>query len=108
MKIILASKSPRRKELLSKICPEFEIRVSDIDETLDGTYTPEESVELLAVMKGAAVSAGALENELVISSDTLVELDGAALGKPEDEEDARRYHVVRKSAQRSYGSLRTL
>lgn len=90
MKIILASKSPRRKELLSKICPEFEIRVSDIDETLDGTYTPEESVELLAVMKGAAVSAGALENELVISSDTLVELDGAALGKPEDEEDARR------------------
>ncbi len=89
MKIILASKSPRRKELLSKVIEDFEIITADCDETLPDGIHPREGVELLAIRKGAAV-AEQYPNGMVISSDTLVELDGIALGKPKDEEDARR------------------
>ena len=88
MKIVLASKSPRRKELLSSITEDFEIIVNECDETLPLGVEPGEGVEMLAVRKGKAVSSFLPDDCLVISSDTLVELSGKALGKPEDEEDA--------------------
>ena len=88
VKYILASRSPRRKELLSKIVEDFEIITRETDETLpDGTH-PKDGVELLSVRKGKAVADELSSDFLVISSDTLVELDGAALGKPASEEDA--------------------
>lgn len=89
MRYILASKSPRRKELLSEIIKEFEIITAEVDETLPEDIHPKNGVEILAVRKGEAV---AKENPdaLVISSDTLVELDGVPLGKPTDENDAIR------------------
>lgn len=82
MKIILASKSPRRRELLGQLYSEFDVITAETDETLDGSVHPSRGVEMLAVRKGAPV---ALDNPdaLVISSDTLVELDGSPLGKPE-------------------------
>ena len=87
MKIILASKSPRRRELLSRIFPEFEIITAQVDETLPEGMHPMVGVELLAVRKGEAV-ARLYPDALVISSDTLVEYGGTPLGKPRDEADA--------------------
>ena len=89
MKYILASKSPRRRELLGQIIDEFDIITAEVDESLPSDVHPREGVELLAVRKGAVV---AEENTdaLVISSDTLVELGGVPLGKPRDRADAIR------------------
>lgn len=93
MKIVLASRSPRRKELLGEIIPDFEILTSDADETLPEGIHPREGVEVLAVRKGAAVLSLLNTDSLVISSDTLVEIDGEQLGKPSDEADAVRILV---------------
>ena len=89
MRYILASKSPRRKELLSEIIKDFDIITAEVDESLPGEIHPREGVEILAVRKGEVV---AMDNPdaLVISSDTLVELGGVPLGKPVDKEDAIR------------------
>ena len=89
VKIILASQSPRRRELLGRICREFDVVAADVDESLPETVSPEEGVEILALRKGKAVACEH-PDALVISSDTLVELDGTPLGKPADEEDAVR------------------
>ena len=88
MKIILASKSPRRKELLSKLVSDFDIITSDADETLPEGMHPKDGVRLLAERKGEVVLPLAPSDALIISSDTLVELDGVALGKPKDDSDA--------------------
>lgn len=89
MRIVLASKSPRRRELLSEIYKDFEIITEEVDETLPEGMHPSRGVELLAIRKGAAVASALPEDTLVISSDTLVERDGTPLGKPEDAEDAK-------------------
>ena len=95
MKVILASKSPRRRELLSalgkKMGFEFEIITEEVDESVEDGISPENAVRILAERKGRAVAnREGLSDALVISSDTLVELDGEALGKPSDEADALR------------------
>ena len=90
MRIILASKSPRRRELLSEIYKDFEIITAETDETLPEGMHPREGVAMLAVRKGAAVRDMVGDDALIISSDTLVELGGVPLGKPADEEDAER------------------
>ena len=96
MRIILASKSPRRKELLGKIFESFEIITRETDEPLPSGMHPREGVAVLAKRKGRAVVDGliaegeSLSDTLVISSDTLVELSGEALGKPLDYSDAVR------------------
>ena len=90
MRIILASKSPRRRELLSGIYDNFEIITAETDETLPEGVHPREGVAMLAVRKGAAVRDIVGDDALIISSDTLVELGGIPLGKPTDEADAER------------------
>ena len=90
MRIILASKSPRRRELLGKIYNSFEIITEETDETLPRGVHPREGVAILAERKGRAVMEKVGADALIISSDTLVELDGVALGKPTDEADAER------------------
>ena len=89
MRYILASKSPRRKELLSEIIDNFEIITAEVDEDLPEEIHPREGVEILAIRKGEAV-AKANPDAIVISSDTLVELGGIPLGKPTDKADAIR------------------
>lgn len=96
-KIILASKSPRRKELLSDIYPDFEIMTAEVDESLPVGIDLREGVRLLAERKGKPI-AEIYDSALVISSDTLVALDGVALGKPKDESDA--YRMLRALAGR--------
>jgi septum formation protein len=88
MKIVLASASPRRRELLSAVCKNFEIKTAETDEHLPSQIHPREGVEMLAVRKGKAVAVTLPPDTLIISSDTLVELGGIPLGKPSDADDA--------------------
>ena len=88
-RIILASGSPRRKELLGKLYSKFDIITGDVDETLPENMHPRLGVEVLAVRKGEAV-ARHHDDAVVISSDTLVEIDGIPLGKPVSRDDAYR------------------
>ncbi len=90
MRVVLASKSPRRRELLSKLFSDFEIIVSDADETLPEGRSPAECAEAVARRKGEAVAREVDGDTLVISSDTMVELDGVILGKPRSAADAHR------------------
>ena len=99
MRVILASKSPRRKELLGKLFNNFEIKVSEVDEELDADCDVLSGVEILSVRKGAAVAKDNAD-ALVISSDTLVELDGAALGKPRDKREA--FEMLRNLSGRAH------
>ena len=91
MKVILASKSPRRRDFLEKYSMErgffFEIITKPTDENI-GDIHPRDGVIALAIRKGEVV-ANEHPNTIVISSDTLVELDGIPLGKPKDENDAK-------------------
>lgn len=89
MRIILASKSPRRRELLSNLFSDFEIIVSDADETLPKEHTPAECAAIIALRKGEAVAGEVGADALVISSDTMVELDGTVFGKPTSAADAQ-------------------
>lgn len=88
MKIVLASKSPRRREILGKIVEDFEIITAPTDESLEGGVHPKEGVVILAERKGAAVVRLVGEEAMIISSDTLVELGGVPLGKPKDRDGA--------------------
>ena len=120
MRIILASKSPRRRELLAELFSSFEIIVEETDEILENGIHPRDGVELLAVQKGKAVlnsnklrfvgeliqkydetqrkvgdklleetkNKGVCGEYMIISSDTLVEIDGVPLGKPYTKENA--------------------
>lgn len=83
--IILASGSPRRKELLGLITEDFCVRVSDADETLPKGIEPHDAVLQLSRIKAEAVNDGC---HTVIGADTVVALDGLILGKPTDEEHA--------------------
>jgi len=91
MNIILASGSPRRKELLAQAGFDFEVEVSNADENV-AEESPTEMVEELAARKAEAVvnlHNKKEDNCLVIGADTIVVLDGKILGKPSDEADAR-------------------
>ena len=88
MNIVLASKSPRRKELLSLLDLDFEIITADIDETMDPTLPVAEEVARLSYEKAAAIRPQVSADTIVISADTIVELDGKVMGKPKDEQDA--------------------
>lgn len=90
MKIILASKSPRRKELLSLITKEFEIIVSDIEEKIENNLTLEEQVVNLSYIKAKSVYDKTKENRIIIGSDTIVVKEGKIYGKPKDKKDAKR------------------
>ena len=89
MKIILASGSPRRKELLGLIVPEFEIQVSGADETLQEGLTPSEQVKRLAYIKAKDVFDKTQGDRIVIGSDTIVTKNGKIYGKPHNREHAK-------------------
>ena len=91
MQWILASASPRRKELLAELIDNFDIIPSLADENVEGDFTPETLVKALAELKAKEVALRP-ENagKMVIGSDTVVAFDGKVLGKPKDEADAFR------------------
>lgn len=85
-KLVLASKSPRRREILKNAGFEFTVRAGDADETLPGGISAENAVVYLAEVKAQAVNRAS--DELVLGADTVVVLDGKILGKPKDEKEA--------------------
>lgn len=90
-KIILASNSPRRKELLAGIDIDFEVRViQDIDESYPADLPTKDIAEYISRKKAAVYQKKMTDDELVITADTIVVLDSEVMGKPHDEADASR------------------
>jgi len=85
--IVLASGSPRRRELLEQLGLEFAVRAADIDESVREGEPPLDYVQRLSVEKAAAVPVPV--GTLVIAADTTVDVDGEIFGKPADEAEAR-------------------
>ena len=88
-KLILASASPRRKELLKLCNIPFDVKVADIEEVLDQTLPLGMAIEEIASQKANAVFEYNKE-ALVLGADTIVAIDNEVLGKPKDKDDARR------------------
>jgi septum formation protein len=87
--LVLASGSPRRRDLLGRLGVPFQVAISDVSETADPALTPQEQAVALARRKARAV-AHRLNSGLVLGADTIVVLDGDLLGKPRDDSDAAR------------------
>ena len=90
-KIVLASASPRRRELLKQGgIKDFSVITADADETIAPGTPPHTAVMQLSAKKALAVRDKCGEFDLIIGADTVVALDGEILGKPADEDDAKR------------------
>lgn len=87
-KIVLASNSPRRDEILNEVGVAHVVRASNADENIFENMPPEKYVMELALLKGAAVAKDAKKDEIIISADTVVVFGDEILGKPKDFEDA--------------------
>ncbi len=89
MRIILASGSPRRKELLKLVVPEYEVIVSEVDEIIDKELLPQEVVQELALQKAKDVFDRIEGDRIVIGSDTIVTKNRKIFGKPHNRENAK-------------------
>jgi septum formation protein len=94
-RLVLASASPRRRELLAQLGLAFDVVPAEVDETPQPGERP-----LALVRRLAAAKALAVDGEPVLGADTIVEVDGEILGKPTDETDARR--MLRRLSARSH------
>ena len=92
MELILASQSPRRKELLGLMGHPFVIRVVDVDETMDESQPAFEEVARVSRLKAFAVERS--QEDIVVAADTVVVCDHQILGKPKDEADAFRSAIA--------------
>lgn len=90
MKLILASGSPRRAELLKKMGLSFTVQPSNTEEVTQPGMTPQQEVMALSLQKAQAVYDTLPEEAVVLSADTIVVLDNYILGKPSDSEDAKK------------------
>jgi septum formation protein len=101
--LVLASQSPRRRELLALIGLAHEVRPADIDESYLEGETPEQHCERLARGKASALATQSNRDAVIIGSDTIVVVDGLVLGKPVDAADATR--MLRMLSGRSHTVL---
>lgn len=99
MRYILASKSPRRKELMKYISSNFLIAIEDIDEESSYCLSPIEAVKDIAKRKGEVIDK-LYPNDLIISADTIVVIDNEIIGKPIDKCDAKK--ILEKLSNRSH------
>lgn len=99
MEIILASASPRRKEILQNTKLKFEIQKSDIEEVILENESPESMVVRLAYEKAFDV-AKRNTDRLVIGADTIVALDNEVLGKPKDQNEA--YQMIKRLSNKTH------
>lgn len=89
MKIILASQSPRRRELLERMgLSQFEIRPAVGEETASPTLSPAQLVEELSRQKACEIASSAAPEDIIIAADTVVAADGRVLGKPRSKDEA--------------------
>ena len=86
MNLLLASNSPRRKELLTQLGYQFDIVMIDVDESYPSDLKPNEIAEYVSAKKAKAFDVN--ENEILLTSDTIVALDQKILLKPKDENEA--------------------
>ncbi|MDD3165087.1 MAG: Maf family protein [Oscillospiraceae bacterium] len=86
MNIILASASPRRRELLTQMGVSFTVQAADVDETMDKSLPPEQAVARISARKASAIACA--PDDVVIAADTIVCIDGQMLGKPQTPEQA--------------------
>lgn len=101
MKVILASKSPRRKDILDVMGVDFTIDVADVDESVDASLSPVEAVCEISKRKAEAVlERHRGEDCIVISADTVVVIDGRIIGKPKDETDA--FNIIKSLSARTH------
>lgn len=98
MRIILASSSPRRRQLLEQLDWTFDVRAADIDETPHRNEAAQPYVERLAREKNLAISR--TQGSIVIAADTIVSIDGQLLGKPAD--DVRAHQMLRQLSGRTH------
>ena len=98
-KIVLKSQSPRRKELLSKMGYEFEIKTYDVDEIINSNLSPVENVKRLGLLK-ASVNSELDYGKILIGCDTIVVLDDIIYGKPKDRIDA--FNTLKKLSGRTH------
>lgn len=103
MKLILASASPRRAEILRDAGVPFMVMSSAVDETPYPGESPHDHVQRLAQAKGELVAARAVGPAIVVSADTVVALDGRILGKPRSTDDAR--HMLEQLSGRTHTVL---
>ena len=89
MRLVLASGSPRRRELLALLGLPFEVVPADVDESVRPGETPVELVRRLALAKSDAIALSD-DSAVVLAADTIVDVAGEILGKPTDADDARR------------------
>ena len=87
--LILASGSPRRQNFFRELRLDFEVRVKPVDEVFPDHLKGAEISDYLAKLKASAFDGELSEGDILITSDTIVWLDGKAINKPRDEEDAR-------------------
>ena len=87
MSVILASQSPRRRELLGLFRIPFEIQAADIDETMDPDLPAGQEVSRVSRSKAMAIAAD--DDQIIIAADTIVVVDGRVLGKPQSPDHAR-------------------
>lgn len=99
MKVILASASPRRRELMSTLFCEYEVIPSTVEEIIPENTTPDIVAQKLAILKAEDVAAQHPE-AMVIGSDTVVEVDGKILGKPCDQDEA--FAMLKKLSGRTH------
>jgi septum formation protein len=103
MKLVLASASPRRKELLELVGAKFEIIAGNIEEIIDESLSLTQKIEKLALQKAEAVAQNLYGDFVVIGADTIVELDGEILGKPQNIDDAKR--MIRNLSGKSHNVI---
>lgn len=97
--IVLASRSPRRADLMKEIAADFQVVPSSVEEVIRPQCTPEENAIAIAQAKAEEVARGR-PGHLVIGADTIVVLDGEIIGKPADKEDAR--NILRRLSGREH------
>lgn len=100
MGIILASTSPRRKELLERMGLDFVVRVAHHDETMNPFNNPAEEVARVSALKARAVYPNCLDDDIIISADTIVVCDGLMMGKPHSESEA--FSMLRRLSGRDH------
>tara|TARA_R110000850_G_scaffold58948_2_gene136617 strand:+ start:985 stop:1563 length:579 start_codon:yes stop_codon:yes gene_type:complete len=99
-KLVLASKSPRRQQLLTDLGYTFEVRTKEVDESHSDTLTGVEIAEFLASKKAQAFKGELAENEIILTSDTVVWCDGEHLAKAKNAQEAT--HMLNKLSGRAH------
>ena len=100
MEIYLASKSPRRKELLERMGLEFTVRAVNTNETMDPFRHPSDEVARVSLEKAKAVQPHCMPDDIIISADTIVVCDSLVMGKPHSESEA--FSMLRRLSGRDH------